>query len=413
MRTMEKVFTVSVLASSVLLAGGYKLPEQSLNSMAKSGANVAYTTGADASYDNPANMSFLSEDKSYLEGGLTLVHLPSNDYMSFVPPSIAPLSGESETENIPIPYFHYVSEAMGDFRWGASVVVPGGLTKRWESQPQKSFVEEFTLKVVEVSPSIAYRVSDDLSVAAGIRLLYAEGVVKSSGPVASRDMTGDTFEFGYNLAMTYKPTPDINLAATYRSNIDIDVDGDAKLYYGTMLGYNGAASVSVPLPATLSLAISKTWQEKFTLELDYERAFWSEYESLEFGYTGANSAFIPPAFRFSPKNWQDTDTLRLGATIKMDNKITAMMGFALDESPVPANTLGFETPDTDAKIFSMGFSYQQTENLSWGLAFLYDSKAAITIAPGETITGNPILEYGGTFSGGGAYLTTLGMAYEF
>ncbi len=80
---------------------------------------------------------------------------------------------------------------------------------------------------------------------------------------------------------------------------------------------------------------------------------------------------------------------------------------------VPVETLGFETPDTDAKIFSMGFRYQQNENLSWGAAFLYDSKEAITIAPNTTITNNPVLINGGGFSGGGAYLTTIGVAYEY
>lgn len=398
---------LSVITSSVVIAGGYKIPEQSLNSMALSGANVAHATGADANYDNPANMSFLDESKSYVEGGLTLVHLPSNLY------SLGAASGESETEDIPIPFLHYVAPAMGDFRWGVSMVVPGGLTKRWESQPQKSFVEEFTLKVVELNPNIAYKVADNFSIAGGLRFIYSEGIVKSSGAV-SRDMEGDAFEVGYNLAMTYKPTSDINFATTYRSNIDLHEEGRAKLYAGTTLAYDGDASVNVPLPAALNIAISKTWQEKFTLEFNYERAFWSQYENLDFEYGGANIGGLTPYFDTPiPKNWQDTNTFRIGATIEMDNKITAMMGFAIDESPVPVETLGFETPDTDAKIFSMGFRYQQTENLSWGAAFLYDSKEPISIPAGTTITNNPVLINGGGFSGGGAYLTTLGIAYEF
>jgi long-chain fatty acid transport protein len=407
MGRMVKGLTLSVIVSSVVMAGGYKIPEQSLDSMALSGANVAYTTGADTNYDNPANMSFLNESKSYVEGGITLVHLPSNVY------SLGPASGESEVEDIPIPFLHYVSKPIGDFRWGFSMVVPGGLTKRWESQPQKSFVEEFTLKVVELNPNIAYKVADNFSIAGGLRFIYSEGVVKSSGLV-SRDMEGDAFSLGYNLAMTYKPTSDINLAVTYRSNVDLDEEGTAKLYSGTTLAYDGDASVSVPLPAALNIAISKTWQEKFTLEFNYERAFWSEYKNLDFEYGGTDLEGLTPYFDEAiPKNWKDTNTFRVGATIKMDNKITAMMGFAIDESPVPVETLGFETPDTDAKIFSMGFRYQQAENLSWGAAFLYDSKEPISIPAGTTITKNPVLINGGSFSGGGAYLTTIGVAYEY
>lgn len=408
MKILLRGLTLSAVASSAVLAGGYKIPEQSLNSMAKAGANIAYTTGADASYDNPANMSFMETGKSYVEGGLTLVHLPSNIY-TLVPP----FSGESESENIPIPNLHYVSDAMGDFRFGVSLSVPGGLTKRWESQPQKSFAEEFTLKVIEVSPSVSYKIADNLSIAGGVRFVYSEGVVKSTGQV-SRDMTGDSFDFGYNLAMTYKPTSDINLAVTYRSNIDLDEEGTAKLYAGPNLVYNGPSTVSIPLPAALNVAISKTWQDTFTLEFNYERTFWSEYETLDFEYGGANLGPVAPFFDTPiAKNWQDTDVFRLGATIHMDNDFALMLGFALDESPVPPETLGFETPDTDAKILSAGFNYKQTENLSWGVAVLYDNKKPITIVPGTNITNNPVLANGGRFTGGGAFLTTVGVAYEF
>ena len=401
-----KGLALSAVASTVVMAGGYKIPEQSLNSMALSSAYTAHTSGADTNYFNPANMAFMDADKSYVEGGITLAHLPPNVY------SLGPASGESETEDLPIPFLHYVAPAMGDFRWGVSMVVPGGLTKRWESQPQQSFAEEFTLKIVEINPNVSYKIADNFSIGGGLRFIYSEGVVKSTGPV-SRDMEGDTFEFGYNLAMAYKPTSDINLAATYRSNIDLDEDGNAKLYAGDSLLYNGGASVSVPLPAALNLAVSKTWNDKFTLEFNYERTFWSEYKDLDFNYDYTlGDPLYDPFDRPAPKNWKDTNRFGLGATIEMDNKITAMMAFAIDESPVPVETIGFELPDSDAKVFSMGFRYQQTENLSWGAAFLYTSKESISVPPG-TVLDNPVLVNGGTFTEGGAYLTTIGVSYEY
>ena len=414
MSKVIKGLALSAIASSVVMAGGYKIPEQSLNSMALGAAYVAHTSGADTAYYNPANMSFMNAEKSYVEGGITLAHLPSNVFIM-----MDPYSGESEVENLPIPYFHYVSKAMGDFRWGVSLTAPGGLTKRWETPFQKASAEEFTLKIVELNPSLSYKVMDNLSIAAGVRFIYSEGVVKSNGadlsaiignPMANiaRDMEGDTFEFGYNLALAYKPTNDINIAVTYRSNVDLDQEGTAKLSAGGATVYDGVATVSVPLPAALNIAFSKTWNNQFTLEFDYERTYWSEYKTLDFGYGGANIGPLTPVFDDPmPRNWEDTNTFRVGATIKLE-KITVMMGFAIDETPAPVETLGFELPDSDAKIFSMGFRYQQTENLSWGAAFLYDSKESFSIAPGV----NDGIPQGG-FSEGGAFLTTVGLAYEY
>ncbi len=418
MKRIVQGLALSAAASSVVMAGGYKIPEQSLNSMALGAAYVAHTDGADANYFNPANMSFMADEKQYLEGGLTLAYLPPNDYTL-----MAPYSGQSESESIPIPFLHYVSKAYGDYRWGVSLTAPGGLTKRWNTPAQKAYAEEFTLKIVELSPSLSYRVNDQFSVAGGLRLVYSEGIVRSNGAEMSaiigepranvaRDMEGDTIEFGYNLAMTYKPTSDINLALTYRSKVDLDEEGTATLSAGGMELYHGEASVSVPLPAALNIAASKTWNNTFTLEFNYERTFWSAYETLDFEYGGANIGPLTPVFDTPiPKDWEDTNTFRIGATIAMENGITTMMGFALDETPAIMKTIGFELPDSDAKIFSMGFRYQQTENLSWGMAFLYDAKDSFSVTRG--VADNPVLANGGIFSGGGAYLTTIGISYEW
>jgi len=406
---MNKIIALSVVTSGLLMAGGYKIPEQSINSMALGAAYVAHTSGADTAYFNPAAMSFMA-DKQYMEGAITLAHLPSNVYTL-----IEPYSGESEEENLLIPNAHYVANAMGDFRWGVSMVAPAGLTKRWETPYQKLYAEEFTLTIVEINPSVSYKVTDEFSIGGGLRLIYSEGIVDSDGAAAGapikREMEGDTIEFGYNLAMLYKPTSDINLAVTYRSNIDLEEEGQANLYFGGV-GQQYDATVTVPLPAALNLAISKTWDNTFTLEFNYERTYWSAYETLDFNYDRAianpilDGAFNTPLAR----DWEDTNTFRIGATMVMD-KITMMMGFAIDETPVPSETIGFELPDSDAKIFSMGFRYQQTENISWGAAFLFDSKESRSLTPG--VAENQVLANGGGFSEGGAYLTTIGMAYEF
>ena len=405
---MKKIIALSVIASGLLVAGGYKIPEQSLNSMALGAAYVAHTSGADTAYYNPANMAFMDE-KQYMEGAITLAHLPPNVYTLG-----GDYSGESETENIVIPNGHYVSAPMGDFRWGVSMVAPGGLTKRWETPYQKLFAEEFTLKIIEVNPSGSYKINDQLAVGAGLRLIYSEGVVNSDGAGArkpiKREMEGNTIEFGYNLAVTYKPTSDITLAATYRSNVDLDEEGQANLYFGGV-GKQYDTDVSVPLPAALNLSVSKTWNNTFTLEFNYERTYWSAYETLDFTYGSPITPGLVPYFDApQARNWIDTNTFRIGATVELD-KITMMMGFAIDETPVPVETIGFELPDSDAKIFSMGFRYQQTESISWGAAFLYDSKEPLSLERG--VADNPIMAQGGSFSGGGAFLTTIGGSYEF
>ena len=405
---VKKIIAFSIGASSIVMSGGYKLPEQSLNSIGLSDAYVAHTMGADTAYYNPAAMVFMG-NKQYMEGAITLAHLPSQKY------DLGPLSGESKTENLPIPTSFYVSQPLGNFRWGVSLVVPGGLTKRWDTPYQKLFAEEFTLKNIEINPVIAYKISENFSVGAGLRFVYSEGIVNSDGNDAGfpvkREMEGNTIEFGYNLALLYKLPNAMNFAVTYRSNIDLKEEGQANLYFGGV-GQQYDADVTVPLPAALNIAFSKTWQEKFTLELKYERTFWSTYESLDFNYDRPIQANLFESFdKALARDWKDTNSFRLGATIKMDNKITAMIGAGIDESPVPLRTIGFELADSDSRVFSLGFRYQQNENLSWGASFLVSDKDALSLSPG--VAENQILQNGGSFSEGGAFLTTVGVAYEF
>ncbi len=404
MGKLAKGLALSAVASSVVMAGGYKIPQQSLNSMALGGAYVAHTNGADTAYFNPANMAFMGESH-YVEGVATLISAPQITY------TLGSASGNSEAETSIIPALHYVSAPIGDLRWGVSLTVPGGSTKRWETPYQRAFAQEFTLKIIELNPSASYQVAENFAIGAGLRVVYSEGVVRNDasalGSPLKVHMEGDTVEFGYNLAMSYKPMSGLHIAATYRSKIDLNEEGTATINY-PVGGPNGTtmtsdAGVTVPLPATLSLAVAKTWNNAFTLEALYEKTYWSAYKQL---------AFTGTQLPITPKNWEDTNTFRFGATVKMENRLTMMFGFALDETPVPLETLGFELPDGDAKIFSMGFRYQQSEHLSWGVALLHTAKEGVSLSPGVNIV-NPILEKGGSFRGGGATLATVGLSYEF
>jgi len=447
-RMIKKIGLLSLVAATSLMANGYRIPEQSVNSVALSGADIAHAHTADAAYTNPANMAFM-EDGQYMEGSLTYIHLTAVDYSGTVDdalgqPNVA--NATSKKENFLLPSLHYVSDAYGDFRFGAFLTVPAGLSKRWqEGGPSQLIAEEFSLKVIELNPVVSYKVTNELSVAAGVRMVYSEGVVKSSGttlvgvvpagPLAgesiyqtiSRDMEGDSLEFGYNLAIAYKPMKALSLAATYRSEVDLAEEGTAKLSASeafalpggivTPLGfgtdsYNGNASVTIPLPAVLSLAGAYTFDNDTTVEFVYERTFWDSYQSLDFqGYSPALGGVLEVAYD-DPKarNWSDTDTYRLGVTHEFNKKWTGMLGYAYDEAPAPSSTVSFELPESDAHLFSLGPRYAYNDQLSVGIAGLYDIKEDITLNQTTATSSTPLQ---GEFRNSSAFLLSVGVGYKF
>ncbi len=404
-KTLGGAGVLVLTAASQVFASGYRIPEQSLNSTARAGGYVAYTPGVDATYYNPANMAWL-EDRWMLEGDATWIHLSSIDYTdtrgSFY-------SGDSESEDFLLPTFFVVSPDYNNFRFGFSSTAPGGLSKRWQDPYPKSYAEDFTLKIFELNPTISYKISDRFSVGAGLRAVYTDGKVKSNyldQDVFTRDLEGDSWDFGYNLAATFQPVEEMNISLTYRSKVELSVEGDATLQYYPYYRYSGYAEVEIPLPAVLALAVSYTFFDQLTVELEYDRTFWSAYETLDFNYGTSFSASNPLARFDSPiaKNWNDTDAWRLSLSYDMKNNFILMAGFAIDENPVPAENLGFETPDADALLYSFGVRYTINDSMEMGIAYLYDYKKSRSVSNGAVE---------GTFEDASAQLVTLGFTYKF
>jgi len=73
---LQKSFLLSLIGLS-LHAGGYLVSENSVNSTALSGANVAHSHGSDAAYFNPANMVFMEKQAS-IEATLHYFYLTSH-----------------------------------------------------------------------------------------------------------------------------------------------------------------------------------------------------------------------------------------------------------------------------------------------------------------------------------------------
>lgn len=412
----------SLLAPLTAFASGYRIPEQSVNSIALSGAYVAHTPGADASYYNPANMTGLA-DRWQLAGNIAYINLPKMGYTDNAVPA---RNGKSKEEQFLIPHIFAVSPAVNNFRFGLALTTPAGLSKRWQDAFPRISAEDFTLKVMELNPSVAWQSCEKFSIAGGVRIIRAEGEVRSYGTVPvpgpttatiRRDLEGETTEYGYNLAATLKPTQELSLSVTYRSKVNLNLEGDATLWSDAIPAIplpattlSRTASVSVPVPAVLNLAAAYTF-DKTTVELTYDKTYWSAYENLDFNY---NAPLVHPVLVSAfddakAKNWSNANTYRIGVTHKCTDKWTAMLGFAIDENPVPDNTLGFELPDSDSKIYSIGTRYKYNDNLDVGIAYLYCDKESRSI-PAAAANSSSI---NGTFDDGGAHMFSLGFQYNF
>jgi long-chain fatty acid transport protein len=105
------------------------------------------------------------------------------------------------------------------------------------------------------------------------------------------------------------------------------------------------------------------------------------------------------------KKWKDSNAYRFGMYHKYE-KWTAMAGIAYDETPIPQRTLGFELPDSNGWIFSLGGIYSPNNKLELGIAGLYVTKKDRNVS-------NNINGINGKFSDLNAFLLNVSLGYKF
>lgn len=404
---MKKALTLSLVLSSALFGVGYQIPNNSVNSNALATAYVANANGADAAYFNPAKMVY-NDNAHEIEIGALYVLLSSINYNSIS----SPLDIQSEKEEAFIPSFHYTSPKLTsyDIRLGFSVVVPAGLTRQWKDFPASVSAEKFSLQTTEFNPSIAIPINDKLSVGFGLRYVIAEGEVMLDGsrlgPRAfTVDMNGkESSAFGYNLAISYQATDALNISATYRSKIELDLQGDAST---TLVGtpISSGVSLQTPIPANFIFAAAYTFSTDTTVELTYDRTMWSSVKETNFNYD--NPVLEAVLGKSSPKKWHDTSAYRMGITQKLD-EFTLMCGIGYSTNPATDEYVSFSSPESDTMTYSVGTKYAINEDMEIGLAVLYSPNKSRTVYQPT----NP-LGVNGTLSNKKAYTISTGLSYKF
>ncbi len=407
-KSISLLALASILAAGTAFASGYRIPEQSSDSVAKAGAHIASSTGADSSYYNPANMSW-ADDAWLAEIDLTYINLPSIDYTDNRTPAF---NGSSETENFLLPTFFVVSPDYSNFRFGLSLTAPYGLAKRWNDYYPALTANKFELKVFDLNPSVSYEINEMFSIAGGVRAVFSTadarfGGTSPTGMTLDLNADGDwSTDWGWNLAVAVKPTKDFNISATYRSKVDLGLSASTKGGSSVPAPFTfvSDADLDLPAPAVFTLAGAYTWNA-LTVELVWDRTVWSEYEELNFDFDNpmAEAVFGQP----SPKNWDDTDAFRIGAAYAFNEAFTGMLGFGVDSNPVPTETLGFELPDSDVLLFSIGGRYKINEQMECGLGLLYDYKDS------RKVTNATRAQINGEFENAAALLLSAGLSYKF
>jgi long-chain fatty acid transport protein len=398
---------LSAAIAQLALAGisqgaGFALIEQDVSGMGTAYAGAAATTDSLGTlYFNPAGMTRLPGTRA--SAAVHLV-LPSsefrNDGSTFVVNG-APIPGSNGGDAgglaaVPHAYF---SHQLDDRTWlGLAVNVPFGLTTEYDSDwVGRYHAIRSAVETINLNPSLAYKVSDRLSLAAGLNVMYLEGEFTNAidfgtlnqiptvrgglggalGPVGPGQadgrsaIEGDSWGWGFNLGALIELNDATRIGLHYRSEVEQDIEGDVRFELPTpaLAGVfsNADVKADVTLPASFSLSAYHRLGDEWAIMADYTWTGWSSIPELRFDF--ANS--LPDGV--TTFDWKDTDRVSAGATYTPAGSAwTYRFGAAWDESPIrDAATRTPRLPDDDRIWLALGAGWSPTPEVTVDIGYAH------------------------------------------
>lgn len=366
------VLTASALAASTAFAAGFQLTEQSSLGLGRAYAGAGIV-GDDLSavHYNPAGMTLLPGTQ--IQAGTVYIDVDAE----YSGNDGAENNGRMKGQFIPTGYTTY---QVNDKLWlGFGMTVPFGMGteygRGWEENTSGTSAKIYTF---DMNPSFAYKISDFISIGAGISVQYAKAHLGQTvfDGLAHGKVEGDSWDWGYNFGIMISPTDTMRFGLAYRSSIDHDAEGHTKLT-GPLLDKIGLGGMSVDMktsietPATLML--TGTWEATQDLRLSalIRWAEWSNFDTLELdNYTPV--AISASGYTFSTEidnDWQDTWLFSVGADYRINDTWTVRGGIAYETGAVDDEKKRVAViPDTDRLWLSLGASYHWSKQLQFDVA---------------------------------------------
>ncbi|MEQ6290745.1 OmpP1/FadL family transporter [Vogesella sp. GCM10023246] len=425
-----KRLTLSVMmmgASAAVMASGYHFGTQSVSSQSTANASAAEAADASTIFYNAAGMTKL--DGTNFSGALNLV-APSVEYSNASGtywndgdnnPSTprtqggairGSTNGKLTDDLVAVPHLYLTRQLNNRLFAGLGIYVPYASETEYDRTSVLRYnLNATALKTIDINPTLAFKLNDQHSVAAGVIAQHAQASLRQyanfGAPFGNgshdgfAEVDGDDWGYGYNLAWMWDIDGNTRVGLNYRSKIDHNLAGTAKWQRGTdmFLGAGGApgvvanlvksvfpdeeaANIKITTPESLSLHAMRKLDPKVTLFGDLTWTKHSRFSTAQLKYATSKASAKQSDTTYLNPAWKDTYKLSLGASYQYSDALQLRTGVAYDKSPVPDDDHRLATlPDNDRIWLSFGGGYNLSKASSIDLAYSYifikDAKANV------------------------------------
>ncbi|OED65336.1 aromatic hydrocarbon degradation protein [Vibrio splendidus ZS-139] len=359
--------------STVTHAAGFQLAEYSATGLGRAYAGeAAIADNAGSQWRNPALLTYL-EGTQVSVGAIYVDPNIDIDGTSTSGGTSTPSNSSDFAHSAVIPNF-YVSHKYNDkFALGFAAGTNYGMeTDLGTDFGGANHGNEASVTTMELNLNAAYQVLETVSIGGGIRYIMAEGsfgaTAASTLPVGTtlKYMEGDDTAWGWQVGTAWQINENNRLGFTYKSEVDLTLEGHAKGFAFNMANPNAhkPGSMDLALPATAELASFHQLTKKVAVHASVNWTNWSSFKELV-------ADFPTESVPIKEENWEDNYRFAIGTTYQMTPKLALRSGIAYDTSAVSEEHRTATIPETDRTWLSIGAGYQWSEQLTLDAGFTY------------------------------------------
>lgn len=358
------IYSALATHQTVTQAAGFGLSEQSGSGLGNAYAGAA-AVAEDAStlYFNPAGMTYLQGKQ--LVGALFAIK-PTGHFDNTGSSGTGADGGDIGSWAF-LPTLYYKQELASNLHFGIGISSPFGLKTEYD----RDWIGRFQgvkseLKTININPSLAWKMNDQLSLGVGVSAMWAQAELTSVANLTALGLgqplvrnKGDDWGFGFNLGAIYQITPDTRIGLAYRSKVKHALEGKSSssstafdaLPNSTL---NTDITAEMTLPESLALSAFSRLNDRWELLADVTWTRWSQFKTLSVTRDNGTDSVLSS----TTEHWNNALRYSLGLNYRYSQSLKLRTGIAYDQEPIDDNRRTVRIPGNDRTWLSAGLSWQ-------------------------------------------------------
>lgn len=286
------------------------------------------------------------------------------------------------------------------------------------------FTQEAAIIGISFQPTLAYKLTDDLSVGIGPRIMlgyYRTEMAINNSLFGLLDRPDGQLEYkdtdvgtGINLGLLYQLSPRTTMGLAYTSKIKLEFEDNPHLRNITNPLINAGLNrldvdsleLDLNVPQTITLSLAHNIDDKWRLLGSLGWQDWSDFGDVGVE-VDTNSGGVS---RTADRQYKDTWHVSLGALYQATRHIRWGVGLGYDSSAVDDDDRTVDNPMGETWRFATGINYHIDNGLDTHLAYTLVWLGDMDVNQTKTRSGNTL---SGTYENGALHIIGGGVTWRF